>query len=65
MKVWTCYDGLLQQTWTRNANGLFSLANGQCLDVTAESGFAPGNIYPQQKTTQTWACSASDPQQRE
>lgn len=31
MKLWQCYDGLLQQTWTFNAeNGAISLANSEC-----------------------------------
>jgi hypothetical protein len=65
MKIWTCYDGLLQQTWTYGANGnLISLANNQCLDVRRESGPAGGVIYGREKTMQTWTCSSSDPQQR-
>ena len=66
MKIWQCYDGLLQQTWTVGKDGsLISLANNQCLDVTKESGPSGGSIYGSQKSMQTWTCSSPDPQQRE
>lgn len=63
MKIWTCYDGLLQQTWSVNANRLISLGNNQCLDVTLESGRRDIKPYGSLKDLQTWQCSATDPQQ--
>lgn len=29
MKVWTCYDGLFQQTWNFGSDGRLSLGNGE------------------------------------
>lgn len=56
MKIWQCYPGLSQQTWTPfNGNtAFFQTANNQCLDI-ANQDFV---------TVQTWACSAPDPQQQ-
>jgi len=64
MKIYTCYPGLLQQTWSFNGNGLASLSNGQCLNVRAESGPGFNKPYGSLKDTQTWACSSSDPNEK-
>lgn len=55
MKLWQCYSGLPQQTWTYLDSDQTQLqtSNNQCLDVQLADG----------KTLQTWECSASDPQQ--
>jgi hypothetical protein len=55
-KVWTCYDGLLQQTWKRNGDN-FALTNGQCLDV--EKGSTGQKLLPYSalENIQTWQCS--------
>lgn len=29
VKIWTCYDGLDQQTWTRSATNTLSLSNSE------------------------------------
>jgi len=56
MKLWQCYPGLAQQTWSfpTGSTGLISTANNQCLDLD-NSNFS---------TLQTWACSNPDPQQQ-
>lgn len=66
MKIWQCYDGLLQQTWNvASDGGLFALSNNQCLDVTKEDHPSPGYIYGNSNPVQTWICSSGDQQQRE
>ncbi|GFZ44478.1 hypothetical protein JCM24511_02200 [Saitozyma sp. JCM 24511] len=59
LKVWTCYDGLLQQTWKRGAgnSNTFALSNGQCLDV--ERGSTGQSLLPYSalENVQTWQCS--------
>ncbi|EIW73070.1 hypothetical protein TREMEDRAFT_19145, partial [Tremella mesenterica DSM 1558] len=66
LKVWTCYDGLLQQTWNFQTANVLSLPNSgyQCLDVV--SGSQPGTQKPYNSVgdLQTWECSTNnDPQQ--
>ncbi|GFZ48292.1 hypothetical protein JCM24511_06040 [Saitozyma sp. JCM 24511] len=64
VKIWTCYDGLDQQTWTRSATNTLSLSNNQCLDVTADSTTVNEEPYSLLRTLQTWQCSTNgDPQQ--
>lgn len=64
IKVWTCGDGWLQQTWTFEAANRLSLGNGQCLDVVAGSGPINAKPYGSEEELQTWACSNNgDPQQ--
>ncbi|RSH82126.1 hypothetical protein EHS25_006059 [Saitozyma podzolica] len=72
VKIWTCYDGLDQRTWTRSATNTLSLSNNElrssvgpgCLDVTAASTSVNEEPYSLLKTLQTWQCSTNgDPQQ--
>ncbi|KAI5452354.1 hypothetical protein NCC49_000914 [Naganishia albida] len=54
MKIWTCYDGLVQQRWNYNlAAQLYLVDQGQCLDLT------DGNI-DNGTVCQTWECDASN-----
>jgi hypothetical protein len=63
IKVWTCYQGLLQQTWNFSGNNL-KLPNNQCLDVTRDSTGQTQSPYSYLETLQNWQCSTNgDPQQ--
>ncbi|GHJ86681.1 hypothetical protein NliqN6_3083 [Naganishia liquefaciens] len=54
LKLWTCYDGLYQQTFFRTEDDHLAIYNDvQCADVKREDG----------TTLQTWQCSGNNPQQ--
>ncbi|KAL1742405.1 ricin B lectin domain-containing protein [Schizophyllum fasciatum] len=59
MKIWQCYDNLPQQQWTYNTGDEhFSVGTGaECLDLR------DGNLSSG-AATQTWACSASNANQK-
>ncbi|TRM64092.1 ricin B lectin domain-containing protein [Schizophyllum amplum] len=60
MKIWQCYDNLAQQSWNYlSANQHFTVGSGptECLDLR------DGN-QSDGATTQTWACSASNTNQK-
>jgi hypothetical protein len=56
LKIWQCYSGLTQQTWTYNAANHLALANGLCLDIT-DGNLANGNQL------QVWQCAPGNPNQ--
>ncbi|KIJ36191.1 carbohydrate-binding module family 13 protein [Sphaerobolus stellatus SS14] len=56
MKIWTCYSGVAQQTWTYSNNKLALSVQSQCLDLT-NGDLTNGNVL------QTWQCSAGNTNQ--
>ena len=64
MKVWDCYPGLLQQTWSFDGHQI-TLSNGQALDVVKESTPSYNKPYISEKDLQTWTASTNaDPYQQ-
>ncbi|TRM67919.1 ricin B lectin domain-containing protein [Schizophyllum amplum] len=59
MKIWQCYDNLTQQTWVYDSsNQHFSVGSGaECLDLR-DGNLSDGT------STQTWACSADNTNQK-